>query len=205
MKALESLRGEHRVITDVLDALEDYGTRLEQDATMGPLDLRRFAVFFAEFAGIWHHGKEEELLMPALVQHGLGWDEPPLREIREDHEQEDYLLRVIEQAGLQEGAWSAEDRRHAVRSIRALVDFERKHIQKEEASLYPAAEQVLSATDLRSLEERCHQYERACFGRATYTDMRVLAESLISRAEGPRAPQSHVARTPPQHMKGPTE
>jgi hypothetical protein len=41
-----------------------------------------------------------------------------------------------------------------VRSIRALVDYERRHIQKEETSLYPTAEQVLSADVLRSLEER---------------------------------------------------
>src|SRR5689334_20469488 len=127
MKVLESLRGEHRVIAGVLDALEEYCTRLEQDASASPVDLRRFTAWLADFAGIWHHGKEEELLMPALVQQGFGWDGAPLEDIRRDHEQEDYLLRVVEQAARQDGAWSAEDRRHAVRSIRALVDFERKH------------------------------------------------------------------------------
>ena len=184
MKPLESLRGEHRVIAGVIDALEDYGTRLEQDASMSPSALKEFTTVLTEFAGIWHHGKEEELLMPVLVQHGLAWDESPLQEIRQDHEQEDYLLRVIDHAALQDGVWSAEDRRHAVRSLRALVDFERKHMQKEETSLYPAAEQVLSADALQSLEKRCHEYERACFGRIAYADMRTLAESLVRRPDG---------------------
>jgi hemerythrin-like domain-containing protein len=205
MKALQSLRDEHGLIAGVLDALEGYGSRLEQDPSTSISDLRRFAAVLTEFAGIWHHGKEEELLMPVLVQQGLAWDESPLREIREDHEQEDYLLRVIEHAALQEGVQSAEDRRHAVRSIRALVDFERKHIQKEETSLYPVAERLLSADALRSLEERCNQYERACFGRISYADMRTLAEALIEASNEEHVVQTHADPTSAAHRKGSVE
>jgi hemerythrin-like domain-containing protein len=181
MRALESLRDEHRVIGRVLDSLEDYGKRLEEDASTNPSSLRRLAAFLVEFVGIWHHGKEEELLMPLLVQHGLAWDESPIEEIRRDHEQEDYLVRVVEQGALQDEAWSAEDRRHAVRSIEALVAFERAHIQREEATLYLAAEE-LPADVLRSLEENCHKYERACFGRTTYAELRALAEPWVSES-----------------------
>ena len=190
MRALESLRDEHRVIGRVLEALEDYGQRLAEDSSTNPSSLRRFAAFFAEFVGIWHHGKEEELLMPALVQHGLAWDESPLEEIRRDHEQADYLLRVVQQGALQDGAWSPEDRRHVVRSIRALVEFERGHMQREEAALYPAAEKTLSADMLRALEENCHKYERACFGRTTYADLRALAEGLRDGVDGARLAES---------------
>jgi hemerythrin-like domain-containing protein len=193
------------VIAGVLTALESCGMRLEQDVSMSPSDLRRFTAFLTRFAGIWHHGKEEELLMPALVQHGLAWDEAPLQEIRRDHEQEDYLLRVIDQAALQVGVWSAEDRRHAVRSIRALVDFERKHIQKEETSLYPVAERLLSADALQSLEDRCHKYERACFGRTTYADIRALAEGLIRRPDGDEPRPIHAGATLAMHGKGTVE
>jgi len=183
MRALESLRDEHRVIGRVLDALEDYGKRLGEDASTSPSSLRRLAAFLSEFVGIWHHGKEEELLMPLLVRHGFAWDESPLEEIRRDHEQEDYLLRVIEHGARQDGVWSAEDRRHVVRSIQALVEFERGHIQREEATIYRAAEE-LPADVLRSLEENCHKYERACFGRTTYGELRALAETPSDRSDG---------------------
>jgi hemerythrin-like domain-containing protein len=143
--------------------------------------------------------------MPALVEHGLAWDEAPLQDIRRDHEQEDYLLRVIEQAALQEGVWSAEDRRHAVRSIQALVDFERKHIQKEETLLYPEAERLLSAKALLSLEDHCHKYERACFGRATYADIRALAEGLIRRPDRDEPRLTHAGPTLAMHGKGTVE
>jgi hemerythrin-like domain-containing protein len=205
MKALQSLRDEHRVIAGVLDALERYGSRLEQDSSVSASDLRRFTAVLTEFAGIWHHGKEEELLMPVLVQRGLAWDESLLREIREDHEQEDYLLRVIEHAALQEGVLSAEDRRHAVRSIRAFVDFERMHIEKEETSLYPVAERLLSADALRSLDQRCNEYERACFGRISYADMRTLAEALIDPSSREYPMQRDVGTTWPAHTKGSVE
>jgi hemerythrin-like domain-containing protein len=195
MKALESLRTEHQVISDVLAALETYGVRLERDASMSPSDLRRFTTFLNEFAGIWHHGKEEELLMPTLVQHGLAWDGPPLQEIREDHEQENYLLRAMQQAALQEGGWSAEDRRHAVGSIRALVDFERKHMNKEETFLYPAAERILPAHVLQSLEDRCQRYERACFGRTSYADLRAVAQSLVDRVKELHTVQTQGGQT----------
>src|ERR1043165_6542237 len=118
MPALESLRDEHRVIASVLDALEDYGAELEQGVAASPSSLRRMTAFLAEFVGIWHHGKEEELLMPALVQHGVPSDEPLLAEIREDHTQDENLRQVIEQAALEKESWSAEHRDRIARSIR---------------------------------------------------------------------------------------
>jgi hemerythrin-like domain-containing protein len=178
MPGLESLRSEHRLIAGVLDALARQGTELEQGATTNPTDLRRLTALLAEFVGIWHHGKEEELLVPELVRHGIGGADSFQDSMREEHMQEEALLQAVEEAVLGKETWSVENRRDAVRAIRALVAFERKHMQMEETSLYAAAEQLLAKDVLRSLDENCRRYERACFGRIAYADLRALAERL---------------------------
>lgn len=146
-------------------------------------DLARFAQFFEDFAELWHHGKEEDVLLPALVKCGFAWDEGPILQVREDHDQENYLSRVLAQAAAQEGRWTEEDRRHAIAAIRSFIDFERAHMQKEEALIYLAAVEHLSEAQLRELDQRCLELESHKFGSGSYERVLEEAEGLFARYE----------------------
>jgi hemerythrin-like domain-containing protein len=183
MHALASLTKEHALISRGLDALGAYAERLEKNPSMDARDLGRFARFFEDFAELWHHGKEEDVLLPALVRCGFAWDEGPVLRVREDHDQENYLARVLAQAAAQEASWTEEDRRHAIAAIRSFIEFERGHMEKEETVIYPAAAERLSAEAQSELGHRFAEIESQKFGSGSYERVLEDADALFKRYE----------------------
>lgn len=177
---LEALADEHRLIARALAALEAYAERLERDETTPVEDLARFAAFFTEFAELWHHVKEEDILLPALVRGGFDWDTGPISHVRKDHEHELYLVRVLRQAAAQESAWSPEDRRHALAAIRAFIEFQRAHMHKEETQLFPEATRRLEPSILSDVNRRIESFGAERFKQGEYQKLRELAEALIA-------------------------
>lgn len=178
---LASLYREHRVIAATLDALAAYTLCLETGGEACIDDLRAFSQFFTELAELRHHVKEEDILLPQLVRHGFAWDTGPIEKVRSDHDQERYLMRVLQQAGEQELAWTEEDRRHAIASIRAFIEFQRTHMEKEEAILYPAVLERLSSSEQADLARRLDEFDARHFGSSQFERFERLALELSGR------------------------
>jgi hemerythrin-like domain-containing protein len=161
-----SLVGEHALLTKCLNALEVLANRLEssQDARAQAelvADLGAFVSFLNDFGEMFHHVKEEDVLLPALAHAGFAWDSGPLAHVRKDHDQERYLVRVLEQAASQEGGWSREDRRHAVATVRAFIEFLREHLRKEDETLVPAVAAKLSAEQTTAIDDELTAFDRS--------------------------------------------
>jgi hemerythrin-like domain-containing protein len=179
MKAVESLIREHQVIGRLADALEVYDVYTKQGRPPDALDLGRFATAFSDFAERVHHEKEESILLPALVHHGVHWDDGALPAVRRDHRQESYLIDVLRQAGERAGSWNHEDRRHIAASAQALVEFQRKHHALEGSELFPLLAARLDATALAQLQSSLEKFDRE--HEALCADALAHAEELIAR------------------------
>ncbi len=66
MKLIDAFQDEHVLIDQMLGSFRTYVDGLV-DGTADPDDGRRFAAFFTEFAGHFHHDREEGALIDALV------------------------------------------------------------------------------------------------------------------------------------------
>jgi hemerythrin-like domain-containing protein len=66
MKLIDAFQDEHLLIDQVLGSFRTYVDGLVS-GTADPEDGRRFAAFFTEFAGHFHHGREEGVFFDALV------------------------------------------------------------------------------------------------------------------------------------------
>ena len=185
MPALDSLMEEHALIRATLTALEVYADQLERSTGADRVDLKRFAAFFMDFAELWHHGKEEDVLLPALARAGLAWDDGMLALVREDHEQENYLIRVISQAASQEGVFEPEDLRHALAAIRDFAQHQRLHLEREEKSLYPEVARRLTGAAREDLAREFADLEHQRFGHLDYEHCRQDARALIQRYPAP--------------------
>jgi hemerythrin-like domain-containing protein len=181
-EAFGSIGREHRLISRMLDALDQLADRLEEetDPRLIP-DLAEFVRFFTGFGEAAHHVKEEDILHPFLARHGFSWDTGPLREIRDDHDQERYFMRVLEQAAGQEEPWSREDRRHAVATMRAFIEFERAHLNKENNKLFPDVAARLGGSELEALQAALQAFDDERFGRESYEAFVALAEKLVAQ------------------------
>jgi branched-chain amino acid transport system ATP-binding protein len=179
MDALQSLAADHRLIRRTLEAFELYVGYVEARLTVDRSDLGRFVDFFESYADVYHHGKEEALLFPALVMAGLDWNDDPLARIRREHDQEHYLMRTLAHAGLQNEVWSDDDRRHFLAMAKEFIGFEGDHMRFENLEVFPRAERVLSEHARLRLTRDVERYDETC--TSENRRMTELAETLRRR------------------------
>lgn len=144
MELLDSLRREHETIEAVASALVGFAkarSRSEGD----PADLARFVRFFETFAGEFHHGREERVLFPALVeQTEAPADRGPIATLLADHA--DFHASIRE--------WSALDGAPLVEATTRYVSHLFHHIDAENSVLFPECESRFRRVSVLELDTR---------------------------------------------------
>ncbi len=153
MKLLDTFQDEHALIDRMLGAFRAYVDGLA-GGTGDPGDGRRFAAFFTEFAGDFHHDREEGVLFDALVTKAeLPADRGPVYALTLEHAELEQWMREMAPL-LGPGPQSADDRARlralAIRYSRALW----RHIDAENSVLYPQSEERLARCGVRELPDR---------------------------------------------------
>lgn len=163
MKATETLSSEHRVILKALDQLH---LAVEQ-ARKGDFDAERLTVslsFFREFADKRHHGKEEDMLFPAMNRRGMPLNGGPLHCMLEEHTLGRSLLKIVGE-NLPGARAGDETAKGAVLDAYAEYEaFLRDHIFKEDNILFRMADQVLTPEDQAALEKSFAAFDAADVG-----------------------------------------
>ena len=159
MTPVERLFEEHTLILQVTAALELFVNRLQADAGEYRGELVRLTAFFREFADLLHHEKEESVLLPALVDAGLRWDDGVIADIRKDHELERQLLQSLRHCALQSTPWSLMDRQRIIDVGRQYVDFMRRHISIENERLRPLVVSSLDESAFQRLNEHLERFD----------------------------------------------
>ncbi len=153
MKLIETFQEEHELIDQVLGSLRTYVDGLV-DGTADPDDGRPFAAFFTEFAGRFHHEREEQVFFDALVKDAeLPGDRGPVHAVLGEHAEMEGWLREMAPF-LEQGPQSEDDRVRlramAIRYSHALW----RHIDAENSVLYPEGEERLRRCGIRELPDR---------------------------------------------------
>ena len=172
------LRDEHQLILSVVEVLDR-----KMNANDGPsLDLAvidRCISFFRLFADACHHGKEEDLLFPELIEHGMPGDEGPIAVMLSEHVQGRLYVRGM--ADAMPGARSGnEEALSALRShAEDYINLIRAHISKEDDILFMMADDIVVGEACQAL---CGRYD-ATYGRQfegnTKEDLERIAAALV--------------------------
>lgn len=153
MKLIDTLQDEHVLIDRVLGSFRAYVGGLV-DGTANPDDGRRFTAFFTEFAGHFHHDREERVFFHALVTDAeLPGDRGPVRAVLHEHaEMEEWLC---EMTPLLERTPQSEDDR--VRLLALATRYSHalwRHIDAENSVLYPEGADRLRRCGIHELPDR---------------------------------------------------
>jgi hemerythrin-like domain-containing protein len=144
VELLEALRREHAIIEPVVSALVGYAearARGEGD----PADVSRFVRFFESFAGRFHHGREEGVLFPALVEHTeVSADRGPIAALLADHVELGALV----------ADWSTRDGAPLLESVKRYASQLLHHIDAENTVLFPECESRFRRVSLLELDDR---------------------------------------------------
>jgi hemerythrin-like domain-containing protein len=194
MDAIETLMNEHRVIERVLDGLVAFAEEAGRKGTSEQQELGRFVTFIREFADACHHGKEEDILFAAMVANGFPRNGGPIAVMLHEHDQGRGLVRILRERAEQSAAWSDADRTEIAEVARGFAQLLRAHIHKEDAILYPMAEQHLPPEAMQEVAEACARYEEDPARAGAHERLHALAEELV-RVHAPAVhPESPHAR-----------
>jgi hemerythrin-like domain-containing protein len=198
MDAIETLMNEHRVIERVLDALVGFADEVRRKGSTEKEELGRFVSFLREFADAYHHGKEEDILFRAMTRHGFPSQGGPIAVMLHEHDLGRALIAALREKAEQLGPWSADDLQAVADAARSYADLLHAHIHKEDAILYPMAEQHLPADALAEVTRDCEQFEQDRTGTGEHERLHALAEALVLR----HAQTTHPPAAPHPHRLG---
>ena len=173
------LSAEHRVILQPLAVMDKMADRAAADRKIPVAHAEDALTFLRHFADKCHHGKEEDILFPALeaIHPGFG----PAAVMREEHvEGRSYIAAIA-------AAVAANDVVGFIRSTKQYIGLLTPHIDKEDNILYRMADQMLSPEDDAALIEAYRRLEHDDMGSGTHERMLGLADSLALAYDVPRA------------------
>lgn len=172
-QAIEDLKHEHEVILMSLKILGGICREMESGQIEGNADPRAFIDFLKEFADKCHHGKEENMLFPALVSAGIARDGGPVGVMLHEHAEGRKLIQQME-SGISptlnvpmflEGAYG-------------YTELLQKHIQKENEILFPMAERVLTPDQLDDLFKAFGEFEEKVIGAGRHDELHELLKKM---------------------------
>jgi hemerythrin-like domain-containing protein len=183
--ATERLREEHVLILRVAGVLERLAQRSE---LRGETDFEAFEDcidFVRLYADACHHGKEEDLLFPALESQGMPGRAGPIAVMLEEHRQGREYARHMRNAIEPARAGDEDALRRLRNAARGYVALIRGHILKEDNVLFEMADRMVRGPACRSL---CGGYDAVCarhFEGRSKVRLEQLAADLVRRVPEP--------------------
>jgi hemerythrin-like domain-containing protein len=174
---LNILRHEHRLIGRVIRALDSMCLQLQLGDQPPVEKLAAFVDFIQNFVNEFHHGNEEQYLMPMLQRQEEFSGGFALAAIENEHRLESELTKELSYTLI-------EYQRGGSKATQAFVNVAREyaahlmgHMQREDHLLLRVADDVLSEEDKATLMDQFIR-ARSVFGEARYQQYERISISL---------------------------
>jgi len=152
MKAIQTIRDEHRTLSAVLHGLKQLARDAQNAGVRPGFDVFRAMIrYIDEFPEQLHHPKEDVHLFARLVNRWPGAAHLVV-ELQDEHVKGARLVRELERSLLFfEDRWP-EGASEFLKCVDDYADFHWKHMRKEEQQLLPLAEKHLTAEDWNKVD-----------------------------------------------------
>src|SRR5512138_271352 len=140
MNATDQLRDEHKALLLMLAILEKITAKLQSEGFLEKEHLAGMLEFFSVFVDKCHHGKEEDLLFPALEKAGVPKEGGPIGIMLQEHDLGRSYIRGLRQGTADfKTVGGKQAVAQIVANIKKYSDLLTGHIDKEDNILYPIA------------------------------------------------------------------
>lgn len=177
MKATQQLRDEHEGIKVMLNILEQVCQNLDKTAKLNTEHFDGILDFLKVFVDKCHHGKEEELLFPALVAVGVPKD-GPIAVMLHEHEMGRNYVKVMNTAFTRYTASDGSSSKDILQNARGYISLLKEHIEKENNVLFVTADNLLSEKRQDELFEGFEKIEEERIGLGKHEEFHGLLKKL---------------------------
>ena len=179
MQPIEDLKMEHEAVTITLRILDSICKEIERTGIISSPDhLKQLIEFFRTFVDKCHHGKEEELLFPALEEVGVSRDGGPIGVMLKEHQQGRDLVAKMNASLTQYSEGNRDSVADLIQYARAYIVLLNQHIDKENKVLFPIADRHLSSEKKSVLWEGFETIETQKIGAGKHEAFHRMIEAL---------------------------
>lgn len=178
MKATDQLKAEHEGIGIMLRVVNTICSKLESDRYFDDGQFSRIIEFFRVFVDRCHHGKEEDVLFPAMKEAGIPDKGGPIGQMLVEHEQGRTHVRNMGESLKRYQPGSIETGSEICSHARAYTALMTQHIDKENTVLFPLADRVLPAERQSELFDEFEKLEEERIGKGVHEQFQELLDTL---------------------------
>jgi len=154
-----NLKHEHRVIERALRALDGMCAKIDSGETVPAESISELFEFLSTFGHLYHHGKEEKYLFPALLREGVAPRGGATDALAREHDQERSLISELGRAVDSYVEGNAGSRASFVKIARQYVNLMVEHFQKEDRALFRLANDFLDDAAKEDLGRKFREAE----------------------------------------------
>lgn len=176
------LREEHGETMKMLLVLQGFSKIfLDLEEGEAKKDLQELIEFFEIYVDACHHGKEEQLLFPALSHVQSAEIDSLISSLLHDHFQARVFMEQIKSRAGTFYPGSRADLKAFNEGAERYVELIRKHIRKENSALLPLIDESLSETDRLQLAKQFHELNKANLGSSRLEAFRANVRDLSQK------------------------
>ncbi|MGB9615708.1 MAG: hemerythrin domain-containing protein [Desulfomonilaceae bacterium] len=180
MKATDQLRAEHEGIGTMLKVLNKIISQVASEPNSEIDHLRDVLEFLKVFVDRCHHGKEEDLLFPAMEAAGVPNKGGPIGQMLVEHAQGRELVAAMDE-GLRAFQNHVPEADGQIREHgKSYCDLMSQHILKENSMLFPIADSLLSSQQQDELFDGFEKLEEDRIGKGMHEQYHLLLETLAN-------------------------
>jgi len=179
--AITTLSDEHRHMNLLVETLDEHLDRTENPTTGDYFLMQDIVRYMHDYSDTVHH-PTEDLMFDKLVRRNPARKKDVAR-LRREHGFLDKntreLMTLLELAAERQ---TPEDAKAVRDTARTYIRRLRRHMQFEEAELFPSASRCLASKDWHDIEARLEAAQDPLFGKNVQKDFRVLYEFFAHRS-----------------------
>ena len=177
MKPTEVLKKEHESILEMLQVMRAIAAKGKSGIALNSEHIEQVIVFLRVFADQCHHGKEETLLFPEMVNAGIPRDGGPIGVMEQEHVIGRQCIQGLAEGTAKLKAGDASGTAQIVENIQLYTDLLEQHIFKENNILFMMADMHLSPETQDTLSVAFDKVEAEVIGHDKHA---ALLQSLAN-------------------------
>jgi hemerythrin-like domain-containing protein len=178
MKATQQLKDEHEGIKLMLKIMETISNDLGKGKELNVTYYEKILEFVKGFADKCHHGKEEDILFPALINHGISKEGGPIAVMLYEHQLGRDHIKSLSAAFNEFKAGNKQAIKNIVSDSMSYVHLLRNHIEKENNILFMMADRVLDEKEQLKIFDDFEKLEREKIGIGKHEEFHNLLKEL---------------------------
>ncbi len=170
MISIEQLRNEHHAVLLALEIIGKICQKLEAKEKVNPKHQEEILEFIKIFVDKCHHGKEEDLLFPAMEKVGIPREGGPIGMMLMEHDMGRGYAKGMRENISNPGKF--------IKNARGYIELLKRHIDKENNILYPLADANISQTKDSELLKKFDRLELERIGPGKHEEFHRMIEKL---------------------------